>query len=130
MNIFAGNFSVKQDMEVPNIDYDIIKISAKNFFIMWGSEEISDQTELGTFLAKNFGELESTDISIDSEVRVEILADESLWESYECVVFTWPSVEISEILERFADSWDVLCVREGNISQRFWNREVVVDFMY
>lgn len=129
MNIFAGNFTLEKSVEVPDLDFDIIKTSDTSYFVMWGDEEMKSSKEIITFLEKNFWKLISHDISIDSECELEILMAETEWEAYECTTFSWPNTSFDDILERFAESDEAICVREWKTSQ-YGNREVVVDFLY
>ena len=130
MNIFAGNFSIKKDVEVPEIDFDIIKISPGNFYIMGGSEEMENSEHVLEFIESIFWKTLSYDISIDTEEEVEILSSEYEDGCYECVSFEWPNVVISDIIERFADSGEVACVRESKTSERYGNKIVKADFLF
>lgn len=130
MNIFAGNFSIEIDIEVPEIDYDIVKISPKNFFIMGWSEEIETSAQVLEFIESIFGKTLTHDISIDTQEEVEILSSEYEDECYECVSFEWPNVSLQDIVERFADSWEVAVIREAEKSKQYGNRVVKADFLY
>ncbi len=131
MKLFAGNFTLKEEKELPELDYDIIKIDERNYFIMWGSEEFWSSDAVVSFLKKTIWDLAYYNISIDWEDSLEILWQE-LYEqgSYECVRIEWPNVDFQEVLERFSDSWEVICVRECGESKKYWNRLVRVDFLY
>ncbi len=130
MNIFAGNFSIEKDVEVPEIDYDIVKISQRNFFIMGGSEEIETSKHVLEFIESIFGKILAYDISIDTEEELEILSSEYEDGCYECVSFEGPHVSIEDILERFADSAEVACIREAGESKRYANKIIKADFLY
>ena len=131
MKLFAGNFTLKDPIDIPPLDYDIIKIDENNYFIMWGSEEFESSHDVIVFLRETLWELTHGDISIDGEDMLEILGQE-LYEqgSYECVSIEWPYIDFAEILERFAESGEVICVREAWVSQKYANRIVKVDFIY
>ncbi len=131
MKLFAGNFTLKDPIDIPPLDYDIIKIDENNYFIMWGSEEFKSSHDVIVFLQETLWELTHGDISIDGEDMLEILGQE-LYEqgSYECVSIEWPYIDFTEILERFAESGEVICVREAWVSQKYANRIVKVDFIY
>ena len=130
MNIFAGNFSIEKDVEVPEIDYDIVKISPGNFFIMGGSEEIETSTQVLEFIESIFGKTLTHDMSIDTEDAVEILSTEYEDGCYECVSFEWPHIAIWDIIERFADSGEVASIREAEASSRYGNKIIKADFLY
>lgn len=131
MKLFAGNFTLEEWKELPELDFDTIKINSKNYFIMWWSEELSSSQELLEFLENSIWRFAYHDISIDGEDSLEILAEEYPEEgSYECVSFEWPNVEFHEILERFAESTETLCIRECEESKLYGNRIVRVDFLF
>jgi hypothetical protein len=46
------------------------------------------------------------------------------------VSFEGPVVTFWDILERFADSMEAVCVRECEESKTYWNKIVRVDFIY
>jgi len=130
MNIFAGNFSISEPIATPDLDLDIVKTSETSYFIMGADEEISNSQGIVTFLETHFWKLESYDISIEWEDALEILASEYEWEVYECVSFEWPNVEFEDILERFAESEEVIVVREAETSRKYGSKIIKVDFLY
>lgn len=131
MNIFAWNITLKNKREtLPEIDFDIFQIDAKNYFIMGADEKINSSKELIIFLEKYFWAWESYDISIESEMALEILSSEYEQGVYECVSFEGPQVDFDDILERFAESEAAIVVREAEISKRYGNKVVKVDFIY
>lgn len=130
MNIFAGNFSLMQATQTPDIDFDIIELWQKSYFIMWADESLKSSQEVITFLEKHFGALATHDISIEWEDMLEILSSEyEIW-AYECVSFEWPDVDFEDILERFAGSSEAICIRQAQESQIYANRVIKADFMY
>jgi len=129
MNIFAGNFTLENAREAPDLDFDIIRISETSYFIMWGDEEISTESGLVAFLEQHFGKLISHNISLDTQWELEILMAETEGDAYESTTFSWPNTSFGDILERFVDSDEAICVREWKTSQ-YGNREVIVDFLY
>ena len=129
MNIFAGNFSVKNKTITPELDFDIIQISETAYFIMGWDEDIDSVSKLKTFLEAYFGEIVEANISIDSEWSLEILMAETEWEVYECTSFSWPEVNFDAIIERFAGSDEAISIREWKKTP-YGNREVLVDFLY
>jgi len=130
MEIFAGNFSLKNQVITPDIDYDILETWEKSYFIMWADESITTHGEVLKFISQTFWELKTHDISIESKQSLEVISSEYEQGSYECVSFEWPQVEFSDILERFTDSMEVVCVREGEASRIYDNKIVKVDFIY
>lgn len=130
MNIFAGNFSVKNPSEIPDIDFDIIQSSDTSFFIMGADANISSHADIKKLLENNFWELTSYDISLEPEDTLEILSSEYEDGVYECVTFEWPKVNFEDILERFAESSEVICVREAETSEKYGNRIIKADFIY
>jgi len=130
MEIFAGNFLLKSSVTTPDIDYDILKTGEKSYFIMGADESIQSSQDAINFIKKEFWELEAYDISIETEDALEVISSEYETGSYECVSFDWPEVDFADILERFADSQEAVCVRECEVSKSYKNRIVKVDFIY
>lgn len=130
MNIFAGNFSLKDKTTLADIDYDIMQIWEKSYFIMWADESITHIQEVIELIEQHFWPIETSNISIQWEQSLEILSSECETGTYECVSFHWPEVDFNDILERFADSMEAICVREGEISKIYGNRIIEVDFIY
>ena len=130
MEIFAGNFLLKNKTQTPDIDYDIIQTGEKSYFIMGADESIKSMTDVIAFIETEFGEVASYDLSIESEHSLEVISSEYETGDYECVSFEWPQVDFADILERFADSMEVVCIRECETSLSYWNKIVRVDFIY
>lgn len=130
MDIFAGNFSLKEKITTPDLDYDILATGDTSYFIMWADESIRSTDDVIAFIRKEFGELDHFDISIESEKSLEVISSEYETGDYECVSFEGPQVDFVDILERFADSMEAVCIRECEISKIYWNKIVRVDFIY
>ncbi len=133
MNIFAGNISLVWNLiQAPDLDYDIITLSPRNFFIMWGTEEFHSPEALRTDLEASFWPIEVFDISLDSDNgTVEILSEEYPEDGvYECVSFEGPDVNMQDVIERFSDSAELISVRESGVSKAFGNAIVKADFLY
>ena len=130
MNIFAGNFSVVKETQLPELDLDIIQTWARSYFIMGADEEISSSEGVKKLIEKYFGEVETIDISIEWEDELEIISSEYEQWVYERVSFEWPQTSFWDILERFAESAEVICVREAQDSLKYGNRIIKADFIY
>ncbi len=132
--IFAGNIELQSSFtELPDItqipDIDMLSVAERVYFVM-GDIDISEREELLVYIETHIGPIESYDLSLESEDHLEIIANDYTDGVYECVSFEWPSVEFGDILERFAESESVVCVREAEESELHDNRVVKVDFMY
>lgn len=130
MNIFAGTFTLEESKEIPELDFDIISIWNNSYFIMGADESLENSKDVIKFLEAEIGKLKFQDISIESEDQLEILSSEyELW-AYEMVQFEWNDVTFEDILERFADSAEVVCIREAQESKLHGNRIIKADFLY
>ena len=49
---------------------------------------------------------------------------------YEVASFESPEMDMRNIVERFQDSFEVICVREAEESEKFGNRIIKADFIY
>ncbi len=130
MNIFAGNFSLEKKVKAPDLDFDIVQTSENSYFIMWADESLTSSKDVIEFIEQNFGKTRTHDISIEWEDELEIISSEYEIGAYECVSFQWANVTYEDILERFADSSEAVCIREAEQSDIYENRIIKVDFMY
>lgn len=132
MNKFAWNITIKWNPKVElEIDFieSLSKTWDKNIFFFWETELNSSEEILYSF-KEIFPEILNYDISVETEKKVKIV-----WESYEewlyeLATFEWEEVNFDEIFERFEDFEEVVCVREAEISEKFGNKKVKVDFVY
>lgn len=132
MNKFAWNITIKWNPKVElEIDFieSLSKTWDKNIFFFWETELNSSEEILDSF-KEIFPEILNYDISIETEKKIKIV-----WESYEewlyeLATFEWEEVNFDEIFERFEDFEEVVCVREAEISEKFGNKKVKVDFVY
>lgn len=132
MNKFAWNITIKWNSKV-ELEIDFIESLSKNWdkniFFFWETELNSSEEILDSF-REIFPEILNYDISIETEKKIKIV-----WESYEewlyeLATFEWEEVNFDEIFERFEDFEEVVCVREAEISEKFGNKKVKVDFVY
>jgi len=131
MNIFAGNFSIARGLsEIPNIDFDIIKTWETSYFIMWADDDISNQQWVLELIEKHFWEIIHSNISIEWRDELEILNSEYEQWVYERVSFEWPNTNFRDIIERFSDSEEIICLRESGKSEIYGNAIVIADFIY
>lgn len=132
MNTFVGNITVEGKKEL-SLDYDTVisyTQDGNTHLFLFGKTEQKNSQELLESLVEKCGKILDHDMSISSEDKLSIL-----WESYkegiyELVSFEGIGVEFSEIQKRFLEFEDVVSVREAEISRKFWNRVIKVDFVY
>ena len=131
MNKFAWNITLKWNPKV-DLDFDFAeslgKTGNKNIFVFGETDETTKDWIL-KFFEEKF-EVLNSDLSIETEEKIEII-----WESYEewlyeVASFEWEEVDFKEIFERFEEFEEVVCVRESWISEKFWNKIIKVDFVY
>lgn len=128
---FAWNITVKWNPKV-ELDLDFVeslwKSGNKNIFV-FGETEFPTSKEILENFSEKF-EILNSDLTVEMEWKLEII-----WESYdewlyEVATFEWEEVNFDEIFERFSEFEEVVCVREGWISEKFWNKKIKVDFVY
>ncbi|RAL55770.1 hypothetical protein BLD25_03810 [Candidatus Gracilibacteria bacterium GN02-872] len=131
MNKFAGNITLKGSPEV-ELDFDFVESLAKdgnkNIFF-FGETELSSSKEIIDSFRENF-EILHYDISIESEHKIEIIGESYEEGIYELATFEGAEVSFEEIFERFSGVDEVVCVRESEISKKFGNKKIKVDFVY
>jgi hypothetical protein len=130
MNIFAGNFSLEEKTQTPELDFDIVQTGEKSYFIMWAEESLNSSKDVVSFIERYFWKLASHDISIEWEDALEIISSEYEVGAYECVSFEGPEVEFDDILERFAASTEAIAIRQAEASKIYGNKIIRVDFLY
>lgn len=132
MNKFAWNITIKWNQRV-DLDFDFVESLSKNWnkniYFFWETELNTSKEILESF-SEVFDEILDYDISIETENKIEIV-----WESYEewlyeLATFEWEEVSFDEIFERFSDFEEVVCIREAEVSKKFWNKKIKVDFVY
>ena len=133
MNTFAWNITLKWNRVIKDIDFDYIENLSiswdKVIFIFWDTE-LKTSLEVVKMLEEKLWEFKNHDISISTEDKLEIVWwDYEEW-VYELASFEWEQVDFKDILDRFTDFDGVISVREAEISTRFWNKVVKVDFVY
>jgi len=134
MNTFAWNITLKWNKAIPSdFEFDYIESLSKTgnkILYIFGETEINSSQELVDFLKDKLGELLNWDISISSEDKIEILPYDYEEGIYELVSFEGEEVDFNEIKQRFEEHEAIFSVREAEVSKRFWNRVIKVDFIY
>jgi hypothetical protein len=132
MNTFAWNVTLSWN-KVIDLDFSYVENISKSWdkvVFIFGETEFKTSEEMIEFLKQKLWELKNFDISISSEDKGEILDDDYEEWVYELVTFEWEDVNFDEIKERFENFDGVISIREAEISKRFWNRTIKVDFVY
>jgi len=133
MNIFAWNITLNWNKVVSWIDFDYVESLSKTWdkviFFFWDTE-FSKSSEIIEMFSEKFWELKNYDISISTEDKMELVNDTYEEWVYELATFEWEQVDFNEIFDRFWDFEEVVSVREAEVSSRFWNKVVKVDFIY
>ena len=134
MNNFAGTLTFTWEVTFEKIQekYLVVKSeeSENTTIFIFGKTDIESSDEI----LKKFDyiwELYAYDISISSEDNMTMLNNEVDTDGlYEVVSFESPVADIRNIIERFQDSFDVICIREAEESEKFGNRIIRADFIY
>ncbi len=134
MNTVAGTITLDWNQIIPeSFDFDIIESLEKSWnktiYFFWETPlESSDDFLLES---KNIlWKILHSDISISSENKIHLSLFDYDEGFYELARFEWEQVSFSEIKKRFSESPDVISIRESDISKRFWNKIIIVDFVY
>lgn len=133
MNTFAWNIVLKWNNVIKWIDFDYVENISLNWnkvlFVFWDTE-LKTSKELEKMLKEKLWEILFFDIGVSSEDKITILWDKYEEWVYELTSFEWEQVNFEEIVDRFSDFEWVISVREAEISNKFWNKVVKVDFVY
>ncbi len=132
MNIFAGNFTLNGNKKI-DLDFDFVESLSKNgdkiVFVFWETE-LKTSKEVLDLIIQNVWELKNHDISISSEDNIEIVNLAYEEGIYEIATFEWEEVDFNEIFDRFKDFEEVVAIREVEVSEKFGNKKIRVDFVY
>lgn len=133
MNTFSGTITIKWNKTINLSEYDYVENISKDWnkvVFIFGDTDFKKSEELIDDFKNKFWDLVDFDISISSEDKIEILWwDYEEW-VYELASFEWEQVEFKEILDRFIDFDWVVSIREAEVSKKFWNKVIKVDFVY
>ncbi|MDD3646300.1 MAG: hypothetical protein PHH06_02730 [Candidatus Gracilibacteria bacterium] len=132
MNIFAGNFTLNGNRKI-DLDFDFVESISKTgdkIVFVFGETEVKTSKELLEYISSSVGEMKTYDLSISSEEKVEIINLAYEDGIYELATFEGEEVSFDEIYDRFKDFEEVVSIREVEISDRFGNKKIRVDFVY
>lgn len=133
MNTFAWNITVNWNTTISWLDCDFIANLSTTWdkvIFVFGDTELKTSAEVLEMLRNKLGEIKNYDISISTEDKMDII--NSTYEEwvYELATFEWEQVDFNEIMDRFKDFEEVVSIREAEVSSKFWNKVVKVDFVY
>lgn len=134
MNTFSGTISFKTKIDTSKLQDKHVTVESAESDIftlfIFGQTKLASSEEIIKSYEK-FGEIFSYDISISTEDNIAILnTDYEKDGLYEVAAFEWPEIDYKDIIGRFDEMFEVICVREAEESEKFWNRIVKVDFIY
>ena len=134
MNKIAGTIIYKWFLDESKLDgleyscFDTpLETGNTTLLIFW--ETKSDVKKLKEQL-ETIWEIISYDVSHSDENRLMLLNKKVEWEVHESVTFEWIEAAYEAIVDRFAENYEVVAIREAGDSQLFWNKMVKVDFIY
>ncbi len=133
MNTFAWNIILNWNKVISGLDFDYVANLSKTWdkiMFIFGDTELNSTAEIIDMIEDKLWDLKSYDISVSSEDKIEIINDTYEEWVYEIATYEWEQVDFEEIIERFEDFDEVVSIREWEISEKFWNKVVKVDFVY
>jgi hypothetical protein len=134
MNTVAGTITLDWNTIITDeFDFDSVESLSqdwkKTLYFFWETECSSSQDFIAESEAILWNFL-SHDISLSSEDHIHLDPFDYEEGIYEVASFEWEQIQFWEIKKRFAESPEVISVRECEISARFWNKIIRVDFLY
>jgi hypothetical protein len=134
LNTVVWTITLEWNNIIPeSFDFDTIASLTKEWnkvLYIFGETEIKTSKEFVEYCEKELGKITHTDISISSEDNILLEPyDYEEW-VYEVSSFEWEQVSFSEIKNRFEESDSFVSIRECEVSKRFWNKIIRVDFVY
>lgn len=131
MNKFA--WSLTFSWKVSNKDFPYNSIITfldwiTNIFLYWETE-ISSSKELTNFFEKNYWEIISFDISIETEDKIFLNKKMPKNWVYQIYSIEWINIDFENILEWYKTDENVVSIREVEQSKKFWNKIIRIDFL-
>ncbi len=138
MNIFAWNIVLKWNNTLKTdalewFDFDYLQNLSKTWdkvLYLSGTTSYKKSSDIVKKLQEYFWEILKYDISIITEDKIDIFDIEFEEWIYELASFEGEHIDYNEIFDRFKDIDNVASVREAEVSERFWNKVVKVEFIY
>jgi len=134
MNKIAGTIVYKGFLDEKKLDeleyscFDTpLETGNTTLLVFW--ETKSDIKKIKKQL-EEVGEIINYDVSHSDEDRLMLLNKKVEWEVHEAVTFEWIEAAYEAIIDRFAENYEVVAIREAEDSVKFWNKTVKVDFIY
>ena len=135
MNKFAGDIVYDwflDDSQLDALSYTCLATpleSWKTCLLIFGETKASLKQELILELW-DLGTIIKSDISFSVDEKVMLLNTQIEGDVHEIVSFQWVEIAFEEIVERFAETYEVVAIREAKESAQFWNKVIKVDFIY
>ena len=134
MNLVIWNITFEWNLLIPkSFDFDTVETMSKswdkNIYLFWETE-IENSKDFIFMCEKEVWKILNYDISIESEGKIELFPYNFEEGIYEVVSFEWEEVEYDDVKERFKEHDALFSIRECEVSNRFGNRIVRVDFVY
>lgn len=132
MNKFAGTITFSWEVDLSKLNYKNLVSLGDNYttvFVFWDTKFETSKALLEDF--EKYWEQISYDVSISTEDKITMMNTDldKDW-LYESASFEWPESDIKNVTERFMDTYELICVRESENSEKFWNRIIRADFVY
>ena len=134
MNTVVWTITVEwKDQISEDFDFDIVPSLSTNWnitiYFFWETE-IKNSKDFIKDSEKYLWKILHSDISISSEENVFLDPfDFEEW-VYEVASFSWEQITFWEIKKRFEWNEEVISIREAEVSEKFWNKVIKVDFIY
>jgi hypothetical protein len=134
LNTIVWTINILKTTNIPkSFDFDYVASLSKNWeinlYIFWETE-IETSKKFMEYCEKELWKISSYDFSISSEDNLFLDPyDYEAW-IYELATFEWEQISFWEIKNRFEWSDGVISIREAELSNKFGNRVIKVDFVY
>ena len=134
MNTVVWTITVEwKDQISEDFDFDIVPSLSINWnitiYFFWETD-IKTSKDFIEDSEKYLWKIIHSDISISSEENVFLDPfDFEEW-VYEVASFSWEQITFWEIKKRFEWNEEVISIREAEVSEKFWNKVIKVDFVY
>lgn len=134
MNKIAGTIVYKGFLDEAKLDalvyscFDTALESGNTtLLVFWETKKnmIETQDEL-----KTLWEIISIDLSHSEQDKIMLLNKKIEGDIHESVTFEWIEVAYEWIVDRFAESYEVVAIREAGDSEKYGNKMIKAEFIY
>ena len=132
MNTISWTIIFQWRVEPFDLGFNVVYNQLTNWmfimFVYWNTSFETSDDLVDALASKIDWEIFDVDISISTEDTVHMFKFEQIKWDYMSYVVEWKDINIADIIKR-VDFYDVIAIREAELSELFGNRKIKVDIL-